>query len=91
MACGQLPVGGCWLPVGHTGRCVNPDTAKRVLDIASDAIEMYRTALPLEGSADQILNTVGDPRSRDDMSWAMSQARDIVASLSVYLPRREES
>ena len=91
MACGQLPVGGCWLPLDHTGRCVNPDTAKRVLDIAADAVEMYRTALPLEGSPDQILNHAGAPRSRDDMSWAFAQARDIVTSLSVYLPRKEEA
>jgi hypothetical protein len=30
--CGQLPIGGCWLPIDHDGKCINPEVAERVLD-----------------------------------------------------------
>jgi hypothetical protein len=90
MACGQLPLGGCWLPVYHNGPCIDPDTAKRVIEIVTDAIELYRLSLPPEASRDRIVNGAGRPRSRDDMSWALAQARDIVSGHSVYLPRTEK-
>lgn len=30
MTCGQLPLGGCWLPITHSGKCVNPEIAELV-------------------------------------------------------------
>ena len=36
MTCGQLPVGGCWLPLTHEGKCINPEVAQRVLDALAE-------------------------------------------------------
>jgi len=48
MSCGQLPYGGCWLPITHEGKCINPEVAKRVLEAVADIdTEVYEYGVTL--------------------------------------------